>query len=72
MTLHVETGGPADQAGIVLGDVIVELAGKPALDLRQIRDLLASGRVNEKISVAVLRGGSAVELSVTLGERPAR
>jgi S1-C subfamily serine protease len=72
MVLHAETGGPAEQAGIVLGDVIVELAGRPAQDLRQIRNVLASGRVGQKVGVAVLRAGLPVELSITLGERPAR
>jgi S1-C subfamily serine protease len=72
MALHVESGGPAEQAGIVLGDVIVELGGKPALDLRRIRHLLASGTVGEKVGTTVLRAGSAVEVAITLAERPAR
>jgi serine protease DegQ len=72
MVLHVEAGGPADEAGIVLGDVIVELGGKPTLDIDRIQDLLASARVNEKIGTTVIRGGAPLELSVTLGERPAK
>jgi S1-C subfamily serine protease len=72
MVLHVEPGGPADKAGIVLGDVIVELEGKPALDTDRIQDLLASAKVNEKIGINVIRGGAPLELSVTLGERPAK
>jgi serine protease DegQ len=72
MVLHVEAGGPADKAGIVLGDVIVELQGKPALDTEHIQDLLASAKVNEKIATTVIRGGAPLELSITLGERPAK
>jgi serine protease DegQ len=72
MVLHVEGGGPADKAGIVLGDVIVELGGKPALDTDRIQDLLASTKVNEKIGTTIIRGGAPLELSVTLGERPAK
>jgi serine protease DegQ len=72
MVLHVEAGGPADKAGIVLGDVIVELQGKPALDTDHIQDLLASGKVNDKLAATVIRGGAPVELSITLGERPAK
>jgi len=70
--LRVEPSGPADKAGIVLGDVIVELTGKPALDLDHIQDVLASAQVNDKLPVSVLRAGTAAELSLTLGERPAR
>ena len=72
MVLHVEAGGPADKAGIVLGDVIVELQGKPALDTEHIQNLLASATVNEKIATTVIRGGAPLELSITLGERPAK
>ena len=70
MVLHVEPGGPADKAGIVLGDVIVELQGKPALDTERIQDLLASAKVNDKVGITVIRGGAPLELSITLGERP--
>jgi S1-C subfamily serine protease len=72
MVLHVEAGGPADKAGILLGDVIVELQGKPVLDTDHIQDLLASGKVNDKIATSVIRGGGPLELSITLGERPAK
>jgi S1-C subfamily serine protease len=72
MVLHVEAGGPADKAGIVLGDVIVELQGKPALDTEHIQDFLASAKVNEKLGTTVIRGGAPLELSITLGERPAK
>lgn len=72
MVLHVEADGPADKAGIVLGDVIVELQGKPALDTENIRQLLVSAKIGEKLSVVILRGGTPSELSITLGERPAR
>jgi serine protease DegQ len=72
MVLHVEAGGPADKAGIVLGDVIVELQGKPVLDTEHIQDLLASAKVNEKIVTTVIRGGAPLELSITLGERSAK
>jgi len=72
MILHVEPGGPADKAGIVLGDVIVELQGKPALDTEHIQDLLASAKVNDKIRTTIIRGGAPLELSITLGERSAK
>jgi serine protease DegQ len=72
MVLHAEPGGPADKAGIVLGDVIVELQGKPALDTEHIQDLLASAKVNDKIGITVIRGGAPLEVSITLGERPPR
>jgi len=72
MVLHVEAGSPAEKAGIVLGDTIVELAGKLALDTENVRELLGSAKVGDSISATVLRAGEPVELSIKLSERPAR
>src|SRR5215813_3314818 len=57
MVMHVEAGGPAEKAGIVLGDVIVELKGKPVLETEGIRDVVSAAKVGEKVSIAVLRSG---------------
>ena len=72
MVLHVENGSPADQAGIVLGDVIVELQGKPALELGNIRTVLANSKIGESLAVTVLRAQEPKELSVKLIERSAK
>ena len=72
MVLHVEGGSPAEKAGIVLGDTVVELAGKSTLDTEHIRGLLASAKIGDAVSATVLRAGSPVEVSIKLTERPAR
>jgi S1-C subfamily serine protease len=72
MVMHVEPGGPADKAGIVMGDVIVELQGKPALDTDNIQELLVSAKVGDSASATVIRGGAALQMSIITGERPAR
>jgi S1-C subfamily serine protease len=72
MVLHVESGGPAEKAGILLGDVIVELQRKPALDTENIQELLASSKIGEKISLVLLRAGTPTEVTLILGERPTR
>jgi serine protease DegQ len=72
MVMHVEPGGPADKAGIVMGDIIVELQGKPALDTDNIQELLLSTKIGQSAAVTVIRGGAAQQVSITTGERPAR
>jgi S1-C subfamily serine protease len=72
MVLHVEPGAPADRAGILLGDVIVELDGRPALDTDNLWDILATAHAGDKFDATVVRGGTLLSVSITLGERPAR
>jgi S1-C subfamily serine protease len=72
LVTHVEPGGPADKAGVLLGDVLTALQGKPLEELDTIQDLLGSAKVGERIGATAIRGGAPVQLSLTLGERPGR
>jgi len=72
MVMHVETGGPAEKAGIVLGDVIVELQGKPALDTEMLREVIGAAKIGDKIAVGVLRSGTPLDVTVVLAERPVK
>lgn len=69
MVLHVEGSSPADKAGIVLGDVIVELQGKPALDLGYIREVLATSKIGDSIGATILRAQEPKELAIKLAAR---
>jgi S1-C subfamily serine protease len=72
MIADVEPGGPAEAAGVLLGDVLLTVNGAP---LRDPMDLLASLSAPPDrlpLEVRVLRAGAPVTLSLTPGERPAR
>jgi len=60
--------GPAETAGVLLGDVLLALDGE---HLESIADLQAAleERVNRTVSVRLLRAGAAHELSVTPSAR---
>jgi S1-C subfamily serine protease len=70
LIVGVEPGGPAEAAGLTLGDVLVALGGEPVRDTGELRDLLGSDRVGEATTAKVIRGGAPAEVSVTIGERP--
>jgi S1-C subfamily serine protease len=72
IVVHVEPSGPADRAGILIGDVLVELQGKSLESLESIQQILSSAKVGDKIPATVLRGGSPTELAITLQDRPTR
>lgn len=65
-------GGPAEQAGVLLGDVLVELDGKPCRDVDDVHTALGSGSIGQQLKIALIRGGARIECSVTVGERPQR
>jgi S1-C subfamily serine protease len=63
-------GGPAERAGVLIGDIVVRVAGEAATDLAAMRAALASS-VGKPATLAIVRGGAATELQIEVGERPA-
>jgi serine protease DegQ len=70
VVIHVEPGGPADRAGMLLGDVLVELQGRSLEGMDSVQQILSSAKLSEKVPAIVLRGGSPLQLNVTLEDRP--
>jgi S1-C subfamily serine protease len=69
LIVHVEDGAAAQQAGILLGDVLVGLDGQAVTDSDDLLALLAGERVGKSVSVDLIRAGQLVSLPVTVGER---
>lgn len=61
---------PAERGGLMLGDVLVGLHGKPVHDIGDLFDLLDEERVGVETTARVLRGGESKELRITIGARP--
>ena len=70
LVVGVEPGTPAGAAGVLQGDVIVGLAGKPVRDTDDLMAQLLPGRIGEALALVVVRGGAPHELQVTPVERP--
>jgi len=70
VVVNVEPGGPAEQGGVLLGDILVAMDGAPVSDPRDVLAALTPERVGQVIPVRVLRGGQPTELSITVGQRP--
>ena len=72
VVVKLESGGPAEQAGLLLGDILTALDGQELADPADILAALGAERVGKPIEVRLLRGGEQRSVAVTVGERPAR
>src|SRR5579862_4847543 len=70
LVVTVAAGSPAEQAGIVLGDVIVTIDGQPVRSVRSLQTALDSEKIGKAVPIQLVRGGKLVEVKVTVGERP--
>ena len=62
--------GPAASAGVLLGDVIVAIDGKPVRKLLEAMDAVRTRRPGDKLTISIQRAAAKVELAVVLGKRP--
>jgi serine protease Do len=61
--------GPALDAGMLSGDVILTFDGQAVPDTRELVRMVANSPIGEAVPVEVLRNGEMVTLAVTLGRR---
>jgi serine protease Do len=68
LVANVAEGSPAEQAGIKVGDVIVEYNGKPIEDSNQLPILVARSDVGENVQATVVRDNRRIPVTIKLGE----
>jgi serine protease Do len=63
-------GGPADRAGVKVGDIVTKLNGQPVKDNTELTRRVAQARAGDVLKLEVLRNGKPVALEVRSGVRP--
>lgn len=72
MLLTVEAGGAAEQAGVLIGDVLLAIDEKTTLDPSDVQAALWGKEAGNKVRAKLVRGGEIKEIEIVLGERPER
>jgi S1-C subfamily serine protease len=62
--------GPADAAGISLGDTLLTLDGKALVDIDDLKAALGADRIGKPVAVSLIRARQLVNVEVIVGERP--
>lgn len=70
LVVGVTNGGPASAAGVIVGDILLDFDGHAIRSPEELLDLLLGDRVGRSIALRILRAGNAMDLTVTVGERP--
>jgi serine protease Do len=66
---NVRTGGPADQAGMKVGDTITAVDGKRIRTGDELVDEISNHKPGAKAQISFLRNGQTQNVSVTLADR---
>lgn len=72
IVISVSADSPAAKAGIVVGDILLELGGRATLTPDDVHSLLSAQTIGAKLRARVLRGGEPKDMEVTVGERPSK
>lgn len=67
MVVNITTGGPADKAGLRVGDVLLALNDTTTTGPHALRAFLGADRIGSSVEVKLLRDGSVLTTHLTVG-----
>lgn len=69
LVFAVQPDSPAERAGLILGDVLAQLDGRPVGHFGELVALLDEEKIGSEAVLKVVRAGEPVDLKVTVGAR---
>lgn len=70
LVADVIVGSPAEEAGLMRGDVIIRFNGKPADEPYNLRNIVAATSPGEEVLLEIIRNGEPMTINVIIGELP--
>jgi S1-C subfamily serine protease len=71
MVMSVVADGPAARAGVVVGDIVLNIDGTSTHLFRKIARHFGSDSIGRKADLRLIRSGTVITVPVTIAERPA-
>jgi S1-C subfamily serine protease len=70
LVVGVTPSSPADSAGVLVGDVLLDFDGQRTESPEDLLELLTDRRVGQSVTARTLRGGVLRDAQITVAERP--
>jgi S1-C subfamily serine protease len=65
LVAEIDSGGPADRAGVIAGDVIIAFNGLPIVSIDDLHRLLVGNEIGKRSLLTVVRGTEILDLPIT-------
>ncbi len=72
LVVAVTPESPAEAAGVLVGDLLLDFDGRPIRSAEELLELLTAERIGHPVPVRVRRGAAPLDLAITVSERPGR
>ena len=69
LVMRVEDSSPAEQGGLLMGDILVSVDGNAVNSADDLLALLTGERVGKPVNIGIIRGGNLQSVSVTVAQR---
>jgi serine protease Do len=69
LIVGITPGSPADAAGLIVGDLLLELDGRATESTDDLLELLTGSRVGQPVPARTLRGGAVRDVQITVAEK---
>ncbi|MBM4136943.1 MAG: DegQ family serine endoprotease [Nitrospira sp.] len=66
----ITEGSPAERAGILRGDIVLEFNGREVKDVSSLRNMVAQSKIGSEITMKILRSGKEYTVKVIIVELP--
>jgi S1-C subfamily serine protease len=70
LVVSIEPDGPSAAGGLLVGDVIMAIAGRPVAEPEDVLKALDGDTVGRTLPLELVRGGRLEQVEVLIGERP--